>query len=139
MFCPKCGKKGGGLCFSCALEEHPIRFGKLCLEVCGCGSVRRGREWVSGLENVLESVTLGLVGFPPGVSVRGVKVSSVERGKKVKWDASFRLTYCGEEHVEVVHCRVDVAGKTCPSCGKKSARYYEAILQVRENPPLFVP
>ena len=139
MFCPKCGKNGGGLCFTCFLEENPVRVKNAHLIVCGCGRVKHKQKWVKSVGEVLSGLTNEMLMFHGNVKVKEIKVFPGNAGKKIGWDACLKLVYGCGEHEKTFHCSADVVGKTCPSCAKKSAGYFEAILQVREKDPLIVP
>lgn len=107
--------------------------------MCGCGRVKHKQKWVKSVGDVLPALTKEILMFPGDVKVKEVTVVPAKRGKKICWDACLKLIYGGEEHEKTFHCEADVVGKTCPSCAKKSAGYFEAILQVREKDPLIVP
>lgn len=139
MFCPKCGKAGGGICFECLLEENPLRVGKPVIEFCGCGRVRFRQKWVEDLIELLPAITARVITLPAGVRLQEVSVVPQPRKKTLMWEAVLTLEYDGRAHHVAVACHADLRRIKCPSCTKTSARYFEAVLQVRGERQSLVP
>ncbi len=131
MFCPKCGKTGGGICFECLLEENPLNVDKPAIEFCDCGKVRFRQKWVDDIIGLLPVITAGAITLPAGVRLREVSVVPHPRKKTLTWEAALTLEYGGRVHHMAVACHADLRKIKCPSCTKTSARYFEAVLQVR--------
>ncbi|MFH1836197.1 MAG: NMD3-related protein [Methanobacteriota archaeon] len=139
MFCPKCGRKGGGICLKCLLEENPVRIHKKGIAVCGCGRIKHKNKWIKDLLEMLTPLTVKIVEFPDGVEVGEVEVNPKKVGKNVEWDAEFHISFNGEEAVEAISLSTPRIDQTCPSCKKGSSGYYEAVLQIRQKPPPILP
>jgi len=139
MFCPKCGRKGGGICLKCLLEENPVRIHKKGIAVCGCGRIKHKNKWIKDLLEMLTPLTVKIVEFPDGIEVEGVKITPKKIGKTVEWDAEFNLSYNDEKIVKTISLSAPRIDQTCQSCKMGSSGYYEAVLQIRGKPPPILP
>jgi nonsense-mediated mRNA decay protein 3 len=139
MFCPKCGKKGRGLCFECLLEGNPIKTLKPRIEFCECGKVRFREKWVDGFVEVLPILTQRMIKLPEHVRMKDVSVVPKPAKKTLAWDATLLLEYGGKTHSKTITCHAAVSKSKCPSCSRSSSRYFEAVLQVRERSPPIEP
>jgi len=137
-FCPKCGSTKGpfidGFCEKCYLEDHELIETPEEFEVqkCNsCGRVRLFGKWVDFSKENLA------VFFEKKIKLKELASPKVEIELIEKESDEFevKIVVAGEIAGERIQTQKTVplhlAPITCPSCGKLSAGYFEAKIQVR--------
>lgn len=131
MFCPKCGKKGPGLCLKCFLEVHPPGLKKFELPICKCGRYFRRGEWNINLEDSISEVVKQNLIIPAELKIKDMNVRHKFEKNKFFIHINIFGKYKGENFSTEFEDEIKIVGKRCPTCAKVSSRYYEAILQFR--------
>jgi len=140
-FCVVCGRTGRpleeGVCAECAADRTPLVSMPEQVEVVLCPTC--GARWSHG--------RWGPPGAPPVVSSDDLQpflVVHPEAGvRTLRWEerarsASLReltgtaeVRFRGLERTVPLTSRVRVISRTCTDCGRRSGRYYTAVLQLR--------
>ncbi len=131
MFCPKCGKKGPGLCLNCFLEIHPMTMKKFELPVCRCGRYFRRSDWNLNLDNSISDIVRQNLIIPPELKTKKIDVQHKPEKNKIPIRINISGKYKGEDFSAEFEDEIKTTAKTCPTCAKVSGSYYEAILQFR--------
>ncbi len=131
MFCPKCGKKGPGLCLNCFLEIHPMAMKKLELPVCRCGRYFRRGDWNLNLDNSISDIVRQNLIIPSELKTKKIDVQHKLEKNKIPIHINISGRYKSEDFSAEFEDEIKTTAKTCPTCAKVSGSYYEAILQFR--------
>ena len=126
--CPVCGREGEGVCLDCFLEKKPIGVTPISLCVCNCGRVRSRGMWGDVNEKTFDNLIRHSIKVPRDLILEKVK-TSVNPDGTVR--AVLDLVYKGGKVKKELDVPVVRAPSTCQVCSRKSASYYEAVLQVR--------
>lgn len=140
-FCVVCGRTGrpltDGVCAECAAARRAlVRVPEqvelvLCPQ---CGARRTGNRWErSGASSVLTGEDLGpFLEVDPEVGVREVRWEEHGGTPSLRELVGHaRVRFRGLEREVELPLRARVLGRTCPTCGRRSGRYYTAIVQLR--------
>ncbi|MBN2013704.1 MAG: hypothetical protein JW778_00845 [Candidatus Altiarchaeota archaeon] len=130
-FCPKCGRKGRGLCVECFLEEHPIGLKPVRLSLCGCGNFMYGKSWLKNVRESIHGIVERNLELSEGINIKDLKVNPEFKEDRIDLMIQVKGEYNGETFTEVFPSRVRVSKAVCPECNKLRSGYYEAILQLR--------
>ena len=140
-FCVVCGRTGrtltDGVCAECAAERTSlVRIPEhvqvvLCPQ---CGARRGGGRWSrAGASSVIAAEDLApFLVLDPEAAVREVRWT--ERGgtpSRRELHGTARIRFRGLERTVELEVVVRVVGQTCTDCGRRSGRYYTAIVQLR--------
>ncbi len=136
MFCPRCGREGKGLCLECYLEGHPLIAERAELLCCNCGSVYYKGAWGLKTEEVIPEIVKNSLVVPEELTDIRLDLDSEIGDKEIKYTVTVRGKYMEEPFERVIPGSIKIRGGNCPSCGKLSSGYYEAILQFRTEKPM---
>ncbi len=146
MFCPKCGVEGKGLCVNCFLEKNHIILKPVKIPLCSCGNYYYMGYWIKDIKDHIKDIIKKNLIIPTEIKLKTLHISHKILKNKIDLNITVSCEYSGEEFIEEIHTLIETENKTCSSCKKRSANYYEAILQIRtknsrlelEVDPLFV-
>ncbi len=140
-FCVVCGRTGvavtDGVCAECAADRTELVRAPPRAEVVlcpTCGARRVGARWDrSGAPAVLGADDLArFLTVHPDVGVREVRWEEVEAAAGVhEMLGRARVRFRGLERTVEVPLSVRVTARTCTECGRRSGRYYTAVVQLR--------
>ncbi len=140
-FCVLCGRTGrplqDGVCVDCAAERTVLVSvpPQVELVVCPtCGSrLEHGRWERRGSSTVVTADDLApFLTVHPEVGIRALRWT--ERGGTPtlrEVDGEARVRFRGAERTVPLSLKVRLIGRTCTDCGRRSGRYYTALLQLR--------
>ncbi len=140
-FCVVCGRTGlpltDGVCPSCAADRTALVTAPAQIEVVLCPTCgarwSRGRWTGSGSSPVLSSEDLvPFLTVHPEVALRSFRWEERSRSPSLRELAGEALVrFRGQERSVPIALRVRVVARTCTDCGRRSGRYYTALLQLR--------
>ena len=140
-FCVVCGRTGrtltDGVCAECAADRRPLVALPEQVEVTLCPQCgarwSRGRWSRQGSSLVLSSEDLEpFLTVDPEVGVRELRWEERSRRasmRDITGDA--RVRFRGLERTVPLHVRARVLARSCTDCGRRSGRYYTAVVQLR--------
>lgn len=139
-FCPKCGSTKGpfikGFCEKCYLEDHELISLPEIIEIekCArCGKIRIFGKWVNETKEGLAEF------FERKVKVRELATTELKIHLEQKSVNEFNVSIMasglisGQEIEAEKNVLLKFKNVSCPFCGKLSAGYFEAKIQVRWN------
>lgn len=140
MFCIKCGKEaiaGTVFCADCTSRGEPLASAPdvVTFEICpSCGKVKHGGSWlaVNELERHMVSEIRAAVSVSGGASLASFGISGLHvEENSSNAVLSLTLVTHGVRKEETLPLRVRVLGNTCPTCSRRSGRYFESTIQLR--------
>jgi nonsense-mediated mRNA decay protein 3 len=140
-FCAVCGRTGrpltDGICAECAADRTPLVSAPEHAEVVlcpTCGARLVGRHWErAGASEALGREDLApLVNAGPEVGIRSIQWEEL-RATASTHDlrGRARVRFRGIEREVELTVSVRTVHRNCPTCSRKSGRYYTATLQLR--------
>ncbi len=140
-FCVVCGRTGAalveGVCATCAADRTelvrvPEQVEVVLCPTCGA-RFARGRWSGAGRSGVLSSEDLvPFLVIHPEVGLRSVTWEERARSSSLREvDGTALVRFRGLERTVPVHLLARVVARTCTECGRRSGRYYTAIVQLR--------
>ncbi len=136
MFCPKCGKKGYGLCIDCFLEENPVGLRDIKLSLCTCGNYLYRGRWSKNITDSIEKVVEKNLTVPSEIKLESMRILPKFRSDRIDLEVWISGRYMGEEFRKRFNSYIKIRRRECPDCSKLSSGYYEAIIQLRIKKPL---
>jgi nonsense-mediated mRNA decay protein 3 len=140
-FCVVCGRTGrpleGGVCAECAADRTTLLALPEQVEVVLCPSCgarwTRGRWGPPGTPSVVSTDDLApFLTVHPEAGVRAVRWEERARsGSLRELSGEARVRFRGLERTVPLSVRVRVVARTCTDCGRRSGRYYTALVQLR--------
>jgi len=140
-FCVVCGRTGrplvDGVCAECAADRTPLVTVPEQVEVVQCPQCgarwSRGRWSRSGTPLVLSSEDLEpFLSVHPEVAVRELRWEERSRRASVREiEGTARVRFRGLDRTVPLAFHARVEARTCTECGRRSGRYYTAVLQLR--------
>jgi len=128
LVCPVCGRKSRGVCLDCFLEKKPVEFRDISLAFCKCGRVRHRGHWGELSKEMVADLLKHSVMAPRDLVLEKLKAGVNPDGS---FHAVLDLVYDGGKFTREFDVPVSRSSTTCLVCSRKSASYYEAVLQVR--------
>jgi len=140
-FCVVCGRTGrsltDGVCAECAADRTALVSAPAQVEVvlcpqCGARFVR-GRWGTPGGRSVVSADDLEPhLEVHPEVGVRSVRWTERTATTSMReLEGEARVRFRGLERTVPLAVRVRLVARTCTDCGRRSGRYYTALLQLR--------
>jgi nonsense-mediated mRNA decay protein 3 len=140
-FCVLCGRTGreltDGVCADCAAAREPLLRVPAQVEIVVCpqcgARFHRGQWGGAGGSAVLTAEDLAPFLEPhPDVAVRSVRWEERAHSRSLReLTGEARVRFRGIERTVPLELTARVVGRTCTDCGRRSGRYYTALLQLR--------
>jgi 60S ribosomal export protein NMD3 len=140
-FCVLCGRTGrvltDGVCAECAADREGLVRVPQQVEVVlcpQCGARFHRGQWVRvGSSTVLSTEDLApFLEFHPDVGLRSVQWTERARSRSLREvSGEARIRFRGIERTVPLALTARVVSRTCTDCGRRTGRYYTALLQLR--------
>jgi nonsense-mediated mRNA decay protein 3 len=140
-FCVVCGRTGrplqDGVCADCAADRTRLVSAPEQVEVTLCPTCgarfARGQWSGSGSSAVLSSEDLApFLAVHPEVGIRTLRWTETGGTPNLReLHGEARVRFRGLERTVPLSLKVRVVARTCTDCGRRSGRYYTALLQLR--------
>ena len=140
-FCVVCGRTGvpleDGVCADCAADRTPLARMPAQVEVVLCpqcgARLARGRWSDPGTPTVVTATDLEpFVTVHPEAALRSIRWEEHSRTGTVReLEGTARLRFRGIERTVPLAVRARVVARSCTDCGRRSGRYYTALVQLR--------
>jgi len=140
-FCVVCGRTGrpleDGVCAECAASRTPLVTVPEQVEVVLCPTCgarwSRGHWGPPGAPPVISSEDLApFLSIHPEVAVRTLRWEERARSASLReLTGAAEVRFRGLERTVPLVLRVRVVDRTCTDCGRRSGRFYTALLQLR--------
>ena len=140
-FCVVCGATDrpltDGVCADCAADRTVLATvpRRVVITICPtCGARRLGRHWTAGggSHRLTEADLTPHVQVPPDVGLRRVEWEETSVTPTVReYAGRAHVGYRGVDRTVPLATSVRLDARSCPTCSRKSGRFFTATLQIR--------